>query len=254
MTIKDVARYLRVSWDVVKEMVKRDLQRRFSRPQLNQLESIAIDEIAVGKGHQYLTVALDLAGGAVVFVGDGKGAAALEPFWRRLRRSGAKVRAVAMDMSPAYIAAVLKELPGAQIVFDYFHVIKMMNDKLSDFRRDLHHEVESLEQKTVLKGTRWLLLKNPENLNEQHNERARLEKALAINRPLALAYYMKEDLRELWKQASKERAERFLADWSRRAQAGGATITGGAGQSFSGDQFNSRTVARPPSQAFSLNS
>jgi transposase len=221
MTIKDVARHLRVSWDVVKEIVKRYLGRRFSKPSLGHLEYLAIDEISVGKGQQYLTVALDLQSGAVVFVGDGKGAEALAPFWRRLRRSGARVRAVAMDMSPAYYSAVLQELPGAQIVFDHFHVIKLMNDKLSDFRRDLHREVESLEQKAVLKGTRWLLLKNPENLNEQHNERERLEKALTVNRPLALAYYMKEDLRELWKQGSKEQAERFLADWCRRAQASG---------------------------------
>lgn len=221
MTIKDVARHLRVSWDVVKEIIKRYLGRRFSRPSLKHLEMIAIDEISVGKGHQYLTVVLDLASGAVVFVGDGKGAEALGPFWRRLRSSGAQVRAVAMDMSPAYMAAVLKELPGAQIVFDHFHVIKMMNDKLSDFRRDLHREVESMEQKAVLKGTRWLLLKNPENLDDRHNERQRLEQALTINRPLALAYYLKEDLRELWRQASKAKAEIFLLDWCRRAQASG---------------------------------
>ena len=124
-------------------------------------------------------------------------------------------------MSPAYMAAVLKELPGAQIVFDHFHVIKMMNDKLSDFRRDLYRETESLWQKEVMKGTRWLLLKNPENLTDKYNERERLEKALTINRPLALAYYMKEDLRELWRQTSKERAEIFLADWCRRAQSSG---------------------------------
>jgi len=221
MTIKDVARHLRVSWDVVKEIVKRHLHRRFSRPSLHQLESIAIDEISVGKGHQYLTVVLDLQSGAVVFVGDGKGGEALEPFWRRLRRSGAKVRAVAMDMSPAYMSAVSRELPGAQIVFDHFHVIKMMNEKLSDFRRDLFRETDSLWQKQVLKGTRWLLLKNPENLDDLRHERERLEKALAINRPLALAYYMKEDLRQFWKQPCKEKAEMLLTDWCRRAQASG---------------------------------
>lgn len=221
MTIKDVAQHLQVSWDIVKDMVKRYLHRRFSRPRLHDLQDIAIDEISIGKGHQYLTVVLDLQSGAVVFVGDGKGAEALEPFWRRLTCSGAKVRAVAIDMSPAYIAAVLKHLPSAQIVCDHFHIIKLMNDKLSDFRRDLHRETESLLQKEVLKGTRWLLLKNPENLDDKHNERERLEKALAINRPLALAYYLKEDLRELWRQGSKAKAEKFLIDWCRRAQASG---------------------------------
>ena len=72
---------------------------------------MAIDEIAVGKGHRYLTVVLDLESGAVVFVGDGKGAAALEPFWRRLRPSGAQIEAVAIDMSAAYIQAVRRTCP-----------------------------------------------------------------------------------------------------------------------------------------------
>jgi transposase len=102
--------------------------------------------------------------GAVVFVGDGRGADALAPFWRRLRSSKAKIEAVAIDMSPAYISAIEKNLPQATIVFDHFHVIKMFNDKLADLRRKIQSEAEDAH-KRVLKGTRWLLLKNPENLN-----------------------------------------------------------------------------------------
>ena len=73
----------------------------------------------------------------MVFVGDGKGADALKPFWKRLRPSGAKIEAVAMDMSAAYRGAVSTHLPKAVIVFDHFHVIKLFNDKLSDLRRSL---------------------------------------------------------------------------------------------------------------------
>ena len=153
MTILDVARHLGVSWDVVKDIQKRDLSRRYARPKLKHLRRIAIDEIAVAKGHRYLTVVLDLKSGAVVFVGDGKGGDALKPFWKRLRRCKAKVEAVAMDMSPAYHAAVSAYLPKARIVFDHFHVIKLFNDKLSDLRRSLYHRAEA-DQKKVLKGAR----------------------------------------------------------------------------------------------------
>ena len=221
MTIKDVAEHLMVSWDVVKDIVKRYLHRRFARPKLKKLRRLAIDEITIGRGRQYQTVVMDLRTGAVVFVGDGRGAEALDPFWKRLKRSGAKVRAVAMDMSPSYIAAVSKNLPHAQIVFDHFHVIKMMNDKLSDFRRELYRETKSMLHTEILKGTRWLLLKNPEHLEDERDERERLYEALWLNRPLAIAYYMKEELRELWKQRSKSRAEVFLVDWCKRAQASG---------------------------------
>lgn len=220
MTIQDVARHLGVSWDVIKDIQQRDLQKRFSRPKLKHLRQIAIDEISIGKGHRYLTIVLDLATGAVVFVGEGKGSEALLPFWRRLKCSKAKIKAVAIDMSPAYISAVGEHLPQAVIVFDHFHVIKLFNDKLSDLRRSLYQQARAQDKK-VIKGTRWLLLKNPENLNPLRNEPQRLQQALDLNQPLATAYYMKEDLRQLWSQASKMAAESFLFDWALRAWASG---------------------------------
>jgi transposase len=220
MTILDVACHLGVSWDVVKDIQKRDLSRRHARPKLKGLRRIAIDEIAVAKGHRYLTVVLDLEGGAVVFVGDGKGGDALKPFWKRLRRCQAKVEAVAMDMSPAYHDAVATHLPGAAIVYDHFHVIKRFNEKLSDLRRSLYHKAED-EQKKVLKGSRWLLLKAAENLDPERDEEARLEKALELNKPLAVAYYLKEDLRQFWDRPGKRFAGAFLTDWIRRAETSG---------------------------------
>ena len=115
---------------------------------------------------------MDLESGAVVFVGDGKGADALKPFWKRLRPSGAKIEAVAMDMSAAYRGAVSTHLPKAKIVFDHFHVIKLFNEKLSDLRRALYREATDVMHKEVLKGTRWLLLKNPENLDAEEGREA----------------------------------------------------------------------------------
>jgi transposase len=223
MTILDVARHLGVSWDVVKDIQKRDLSRRYAKPKLKNLRQIAIDEIAVGKGHRYLTVVLDLKSGAAVFVGDGKGGDALKPFWKRLRRCKAKIEAVAMDMSPAYHDAVSSHLPKATIVYDHFHVIKLFNDKLSELRRSLFHDAED-EQKKVLKGSRWLLLKAAENLDPERDEKVRLEKALELNKPLAVAYYLKEDLRQFWDQPDKTLADAFLTDWIQRAEASGVRM------------------------------
>jgi transposase len=221
MTIKDVAAHLQVSWDTIKDIQARALQRRFGKPKLHKLRQIAIDEIAVGKGHHYLTVVLDLLSGAVVFVGEGKGVEALEPFWRRLRGSRARVRAVATDMGKAYIRAIRDNLPGVVHVFDHFHVIKLFNDKLSALRRELYHQASSDRQRKILKGTRWLLLKNPENLDHDRNEGRRLQQALALNLPLTTAYYLKEDLRQIWSQPNKRTARRVLRDWLARARASG---------------------------------
>jgi len=221
MTILDVARHLSVSWDTVKDIQKRYLKKKFSRPSLKDLRHIAIDEIAVKKGHRYLTVVLDLESGAIVFVGDGKGAEALLPFWKRLSHSPAQIEAVAIDMSPAYMSAVMSHLPRATIVFDHFHVVKLFNDKLSDLRRDLYREAKNELQKDVLKGTRWLLLKNPRNLDEKKREKERLDEALRLNQPLYTAYYLKEELREVWTQRGKKQAEKVLNEWIRKASSSG---------------------------------
>jgi len=221
MTIRDVAEHLGVGWDLVKGIQKRSLSRRFRRVELKHLRRIAIDEIAIGRGHRYLTVVLDLKSGAVVFVGEGKGADALKPFWKRLKRCSAKIEAVAMDMSPAYINAVQTNLRKAVIVFDHFHVLKLFNEKLSDLRRQLYAEATERLHKDVLKGTRWLLLKNPENLDQTRDESKRLHEALTLNQPLATAYYMREDLRRVWEQSNRSTAQRVLDDWIRRAECSG---------------------------------
>ncbi|HVS38257.1 MAG TPA: ISL3 family transposase, partial [Gemmataceae bacterium] len=168
-----------------------------------------------------LTVVLNLLSGAVVFVGDGKGVEALKPFWKRLRRARARIAAVATDMSAAYIKAVRHNLPQAVHVFDHFHVVKLFNDKLGALRRELFHQLSSDHDRKILKGTRWLLLKNPENLDAERNEHERLEEALRLNAPLATAYYLKEDLRQIWMQPNKRTARQVLRGWLARARASG---------------------------------
>jgi len=98
-------------------------------------------------------------------------------------------------MSPAYLSAVLEYMPDSTIVFDRFHVVKLFNEKLSKFRRHLYNHLADKEDQKLIKGTRWLLLKNPENLQQRNDEPRRLEKALEINQPLSTVYYMKEELR-----------------------------------------------------------
>jgi len=223
-TIQDVAQHLGVGWDLIKDLKKSDLVRRFRKPKLRGLKRLAIDEICIGRGHRYRTLVLDLDSGAIVFVGQGKGADALKPFWKRLHSSRAKIQAVAVDLSPAYTAALRTHLPEATIVYDRFHIMKLFNEKLSDLRRELHREAIEGLHKQVLKGTRWLLLMNNENLDDAKGERQRLLEALKLNESLATAYYLKEDLRLLWEQSDVLAASKFLTSWIRRAESSGIRI------------------------------
>lgn len=222
MTISDVAKHLDLSWDLVKSIQKKHLEKKYRKLNLRQLKRIAIDEIYVGK-RGYLTIVLDILSGAVVFVGEGKGRDALEPFWKTLRRyRKVKIEAVAIDMSPAYISAIRENLKDSVIVFDHFHVIKMFNEKLSDFRRQLFNITNELLPKKILKGTRWLLLTASERLADKPAKQQRLEKALELNRPLATVYYMKEDLRQLWNwEGDKSAAEWHLTSWIEMARSSG---------------------------------
>ena len=194
MTISDVARWLDIPWNTVKEIHKRYLGKKYGTPSLKGLSQLAIDEISIGKGHKYLTVVLNLETGAVVFVGKGKGTASLEPFWKQLGKRKHRIKAVAIDMSAAFTKAVRENLPKAKLVYDHFHVVKLYNEKLSELRRELWRTTKDAEQKKNLKGSRWILLKNPENLDEERDEAGRLEKALLSNAPLMKAYYLKPQL------------------------------------------------------------
>ena len=225
MTIQDAVEALGVSWNTVCDI---DIKRlkKLTRPELSGLRRLAIDELYLGKLHKFVTLVVDLDTRAVISIASGRGLTGLQGFFFRLKQAKAKIRAVATDMARGYISAVLKYLPKAKLVFDHFHVIKLMNEKLTTLRRNLYRELTANMHRDVLKGVRWLLLKNPENLvqDEKTDERKRLNEALELNKPLATAYYLKEDLRQFWNQSSATKAERFLDDWCRRADSSGIRV------------------------------
>jgi len=224
MTIEDLSKNVGVSWGLIKRIDKSYLENHFSKPRLKDLKWIGIDEFSVKRGHKYQTIVLDLHSGQVVFVGEGRSSDSLKPFWKRLKSSGAKVEAVAMDMWPAFIDSVTRHLPEAGIIYDKFHIVKNLNKALSDLRINLYREEKDLNKRAVLKGTRWILMKNQENLSDKRNEKSKLEEALAVNKPLSIAYYLKEDLKLIWCQENIGAARKFLGNWVAKAYASGVVL------------------------------
>lgn len=226
-TINEVAQLTGLSWDTVKDIHKRHLYKKYSSRNLKKLKYLAIDELYLGKKRKFITIVLDLETGRVIHIGKGKGKDALKGLWCRLKRSKAKIKAVATDMASGFMAAVLEHLPKADLVLDHFHLVKWFNDKLSLLRRQLYHEANKME-KAVLKGSRWLLLKAPGNLKEHYhnnkNERVRLQRALELNAPLATAYYMKERFRLMFQLYDQGQAREQLEQWIVEARASGIKI------------------------------
>ncbi|MFB6375767.1 MAG: ISL3 family transposase [Bradymonadaceae bacterium] len=218
MTLSDVARFLKVGWDLVKGIVKRRLIRRADKRKWKHLTHIAIDEIAIKRGHRYLTVVLDLDSGRVVYVEKGKDHEALEGFFRKLGRAGADLEAIAVDMSTGYRKAIRKYAPDdVAVVHDKYHLVSSMNDTVDAVRRQEQRRLED-EDKQVIKGTRYLLLYGEEKLNEQSPDKiARLKKVLEANELIQKAYLLKEEFRRFWDQPNKRAAKLFLSNWVLKA-------------------------------------
>jgi transposase len=223
MTLADVSDLTCLSWDTVKDIVRKHLQKDYGKVRLKGLKYLAIDEIYVGRRQRFYTLVIDLETGRILWVGRGRGQAALGQFWRRLRLSKAKIAAVAMDMSGAYWAAVLEHLPTVAVVFDRFHIIKLMNQKLDELRRELVREATGVMKQTI-KGTRYLLLRRAANLEQE--KLPKLEEALKLNEPLSKAYYLKEELGLLWEQPTRVAMEDFLRQWCQRAMETGIKLLG----------------------------
>ena len=231
MTLKAVSAFTGLSWNTVKEIVETYLERHYSRPDLSEVTVIGIDEFAVKKGHVYKTIVVDLLSGRILYVGDGKGAEALDGFWRRLGDSKAKIKAVAMDMSGAFVSAERANLPQASIVFDHFHVVKLVNEALDKVRRRVVREEKDKESKeaerrkaaglepvggtprsSIVKGTRYILLRSHCNI-EKKKDIERLNAALELNKDLSTAYYLKEEASLIWKCDNKGQAAMQLSAW-----------------------------------------
>ena len=217
-TVKDVANYCGMSWDTIKEIDKQRLNRKKPKWKYKDLFYIAIDEIYLGRLSKYKTIVYDLLSGRIISVIDGRGGKAVERFIKKLASYAKNLKAVAMDMAKAYWGKVLDLLPGVDIVFDRFHVIKLMNEKIDNLRREYQAECEKAERK-VIKGKRFLLLKNPENL--VGDQKKQLASLLELNTPLTQAYVLKEELRRLWDEPDFESGEKFLFAWCRKAESTG---------------------------------
>lgn len=200
MSIRSVAQKYHLRWELVKEIEKRFLAKRYKRTPIAHVKKIGIDEIHVGtkpdRTHRYLTIVRNLEDGSVIHVGDGKGGAALGNLSEKLRKK--KVKVVAMDMSNAYSSWVMRHFPQARIVFDHFHVIKLMNERLDKLRRRYIAQLDA-SQRNQFKRLRMLFLTNIEN--QDKDSLLILKNMRKHFGELADAYMFKESLRSIYATA-----------------------------------------------------
>lgn len=209
-TILGVARFLGVGWDLVKNIHKDHLNRKYQEIPFDELEFLSIDEFSIRKGHNYMTIFVDIRTGRILHAVEGRSKHDVTPFLRELAAKAKNLKAIAMDMSGPFASAVAEILPKVDIVFDHFHVDALINKALDEIRRQQQNSFDQTQRK-VVKGKRFLLLRNYNALDKSAQEG--LQALLDINAPLLIAHTLKEQFRLFWEQPTQERASSFLLRW-----------------------------------------
>src|SRR5271166_6176111 len=179
-----------------------------ARADASGVTQVAIDETAARRGHDYITLFVDIDQARVLFATEGRDAETVAAFADDLATHGGDPEAISevcIDMSPAFIKGVAENLPNAAITFDKFHAVKIINDAVDQVRR--------AEQKGqgLLRGTRYIWLRNPANLSDR--QRATLDNLPTRHLKTARAYQIRLAFQELYDQPSTEAAAGFLKKW-----------------------------------------
>lgn len=217
LTVEEVARHLDLDPKTVRAVDHHFLHQEFGRTDTSDLRILAIDEVSLHKGQTgYMTVVLDYLTGRVVWMGQGRNKATLDVFFSQMTpEEKAGIEAVALDMWEAYINRVRHHCPNAKIVFDLFHVVQAFGRVVDAVRRSEYRHADDVG-KAVIKGSRYLLLKNEENLSESEHDR--LDELLDLNRTLNQVYILKDDLKQIYAATTRRQAKRRLEAWRRMAE------------------------------------
>ena len=218
MSWKEVAEAFCVSWDRVYEAVKHAVSWGLAHRDLSGIEAIGVDEVQWHRGHQYQTVVYQLDEGRkrLLWIGPDRTAKTLLRFFRWLgKKRTAELQFISSDMWQAYLKVIAKKAGHALHVLDRFHIMQRMNKAIDQVRAAEVKQLKADGYEPVLKNSRWLLLKRPENLSDR--QAAKLAELLQYNLKSIRSHLMKEDFQRFWEYWSPGWAGKFLDQWCTRA-------------------------------------
>jgi len=212
MTIKDVAKELKLDWHAVKALDKEYMQAQLRRNPIAAPRAIGIDEISLRKGHIYRIVVSDLERGRPIwFGGEDRSEESMNMFYEWLGpKKTKKIQLAVMDMWKAFEKSTKENAPDAAILYDKFHVIRHLGDALDKVRK-MEYSRLSGKDRSYIKGQKYTLLSNRENLTLDGKKA--LKKLLNANKRLNAAYLLKESFGQLWSYQTEGWARRFFDNW-----------------------------------------
>lgn len=187
------------------------LEAELPPPDFDNIRAILIDEKSVRRGHAYVTLVLNADTGELLHMEEGRKKASLESFFEKLTTiQKSSIEAVCIDRNGTYAAVINKCLPDAAIVYDKFHLIANLNEKVNDVRKAEYNKADA-QMKGVMKGQRFNLMRNPENLLDKHVKP--LNELLAMNESINIAYLLKDQFRFVWEYKYTAWARKYLEQW-----------------------------------------
>ncbi len=212
MTVKDVAKELKLDWHTVKALDKEYMGEQLRRNPVAAPGVIGVDEVALRKGHRYRIVVSDLERRRPIWYGgEDRSEGSLDRFYQWLGDKRAKkIRLVVMDMWKAFEKSTRSYVPQAAILFDKFHVMRHLAEALDKVRK-MEYARLSGKDRSYIKGQKYTLLSSRENLTL--DGRRALRKLLKANKRLHTAYLLKESFGQLWSYQTEGWARRFFDNW-----------------------------------------
>jgi transposase len=214
---QEVARAFRTTWENVFRSVKHAVSWGLVHRQLDGIQAIGVDEIQWQRGHRYLTLVYQIEDGLkrLLWVGEDRSEESLRGFFIMLSAEvRAGIRFVCSDMWKPYLNVISEQIEQAVHVLDRFHIMKNMGDAIDKVRRGESKRLERDGYEPVLKGSRWCLLKRPENLTDKQT--VKLAELLQYNLQSVRSYLLREDFQRFWEYVSSYWAGRFLDQWCTR--------------------------------------
>lgn len=209
--VKRAAALLRLDWGTVHRIMERAVVRGLERRHLEEVEYVGLDEKSFGRGQHYITILTDLTGSRVLEVSEGRDEESANEAWQALPpEQTRKVKAVAIDMWPAYVKSVESNVPQAEIVHDRFHISKHLNEAVDHVRRKEHKALQARGDRR-LTGTKQLWLFNPENISEPQWMKFAPLKEMELK--TSRAWAIKEQFRWFWEYRYAGAARKHFDRW-----------------------------------------
>jgi len=211
--VKRAAAILRITWDEAWHLMERAVIRGRAVKGNEMPEQMGVDEKAIAKGHRYMTLVCDLEEATVEYIGEDRKEASLAAYFEVFpEEEREKIKAISLDMWPAYINACRNNVPGAdqKMVFDRFHIMRHVIDAVDKVRKQEHKALMKTGDDTLTRS-KYLWLTNPENMTDK--ARDRFDELKAMELKTARAWALKEALRELWSYKSQAWATKFWKRW-----------------------------------------